>query len=160
MLRKILPALAAVVLLLTTPSIVSQASDDAIQVTVTMNPDGSKTVYKMDSANHRCVATTTSANGKPRGKIIYRLDEEGRYESGLIFTGSGAFRFKASYRYNAAGRLAQETQLAKDGSVLHKIVYSFDPAGHPSGYAIYDGDGNLLGRTTPKVSGTRRSSGR
>lgn len=160
MLRKIFPVLAAVVLPLTTPSVFSQASDDAIEVTVTMNPDGSKTVYETNSANHRCVATTTGANGKPRGKIIYRLDEQGRYERGRVFTGSGAFRFKTSYRYDSAGRLAQETQLAKDGSVLHKIVYSFDAAGHPSGYAIYDGDGNLLGRTTPKARGAREGSGR
>ena len=126
----------------------AQSGDDAVRVTVTMNPDGSKTVYQTNGANHQAIATTTGADGKARGKIIYKLDAEGRYESGQVFAANGALRFKTRYQYDAAGRLAQETQLAKDDSVRNKIVYSYDAAGHPAGYAIYDGDGKLLGRTT------------
>jgi hypothetical protein len=132
----------------------AQSGDDAVRVTVTMNPDGSKTVYETNGANHRSVSTTTAANGKRREKIVYRLDAEGRYESGEVLTGSGSFRFKTLYHYDSSGRLAEETQLDKDGAVRHKIVYSFDGEGHPSGYAIYDGSGVLLGRTTPKISAT------
>jgi hypothetical protein len=129
-----------------------QTSDDAIRVTVTMNSDGSRTVYETDGASHRSVATTTDANGKVREKIIYRLDPEGRYESGEVFTGRGVFRFRSLYHYDSGGRLADETQTDKAGAVLHKIVYQFDAEGHPSGYAIYDGEGNLLGQTTSKVA--------
>ncbi len=130
----------------------SQTSDDAVRVTVTMNPDGSKTVYETNGASHRSVATTTDANGKVSEKIIYRLDPEGRYESGDVFTGRGVFRFRSLYRYDSGGRLVEETQTGKDGTVLHKIVYRFDAEGHPSGYAVYDGEGNLLGQTTSKAA--------
>jgi YD repeat-containing protein len=133
----------------------SQSGDDAVRVTVTMNPDGSKTVYETNGANHRSVATTTAADGRRKEKIIYRLDAQGRYESGKVFSGSGGFRFNSLYRYNSAGQLAEETQTDKAGKILHKIVYSFDGEGHPTGYAIYDGDGNLLGRTTPKAPTAR-----
>jgi hypothetical protein len=111
-------------------SAIAQTVDDAVRMTVTMNADGSKTVYQTNGTNHQSVATTTGADGKPRGKIIYRLDAEGRYESGPVFAANGALRFKTLYKYDATGRLAEETQMAKDDSVLHKIVYSFDEEGH------------------------------
>ncbi|MEO8439003.1 MAG: hypothetical protein ABI540_02165 [Spartobacteria bacterium] len=128
----------------------AQSSDDAVRVTVTMNPDGSKTVYQTDAAKHRSIATTTGANGKAREKIVYRLDADGRYESGEVFAPNGTLRMKTRYRYDSAGRLLEETQLTKEGAVRNKIVYSYDAAGHQTGYAAYDGDGRLLGRTTAK----------
>jgi hypothetical protein len=137
-----------------------QTGDDAVRVTVTINPDGSKTVYETNGANHRSVATTTAADGRRKEKIIYRLDAQGRYESGKVLSGSGGFRFNSLYRYNSAGQLAEETQTDKEGKTLHKIVYSFDGEGHPNGYSIYDGDGNLLGRTTPKAAAARPASPR
>ncbi len=135
----------------------AQTDDDAVRVTMTMNPDGSRTVYRVDGAKHESIATTTTANGKPGGKIIYRLDAEGRYESGRVFAANGTFRFKTLYRYNTAGQLSEETQLDKDDAVRHKIVYSFDAEGHPTGYAIYDGAGALLGRTTPKAPAAKNA---
>jgi hypothetical protein len=128
----------------------AQTGDDAARVTVTINPDGSKTVYQKDGLSHKATATTTGVDGKAREKIAYRLDREGRYESGQVFAPNGTLRFKTLYQYDAAGHLAQETQLAKDGSVRNKIVYKYDSAGNPAGYAIYDGDGKLLGQTAPK----------
>lgn len=134
----------------------AQSGDDAVRVTVTMNPDGSKTAYETNGASHRCIATTTGPNGKLREKIIYQLDDEGRYKSGEVFSGSGAFRFRSFYRYDSGGRLAEETQLSREGALLHKIVYRFDAEGHPSGYAIYDGEGQLLGQTTSHATDHRR----
>ncbi|MEO5754924.1 MAG: hypothetical protein ABIR38_09475 [Chthoniobacterales bacterium] len=142
--------MAALAVAVTWSTSLAQSADDAVRVTVTMNPDGSKTVYQTDGANHRSTATTTDAKGKPQGKIIYQLDSAGRYESGEVFTSNGTLRFKTQYRYDAAGRLAEETKLAKDGSVQNRIVYSYSAEGHQTGYAVYDGDGRLLGRTTPK----------
>ncbi|HEY1581599.1 MAG TPA: hypothetical protein VGF73_00710, partial [Chthoniobacterales bacterium] len=77
-------------------------------------------------------------------------DGLGRYESGTVFGPDGTLRFKTAYKYDPAGRLTEEAQLGKDGALHHKIVYSYDAAGHQSGYAVYDGSGNLLGRTTEK----------
>ncbi|MEO8043320.1 MAG: hypothetical protein ABI674_00305 [Spartobacteria bacterium] len=133
----------------------AQTGDDAVRVTVTMNPDGSKTVYQTDGANRRSTATTTGANGKAQGKIVYKLDGNGRYESGEVFTAGGTLRFKTRYRYDAAGHLLEETQLARDDSVQNRIVYSYDASGHSSGYAVYDGDGRLIGRTTAKKPAAR-----
>lgn len=141
-------------------SLLAQTDDDAVRVTMTMNPDGSKTVYRVDGAKHESVGTTTTASGKPGGKIVYHLDAEGRYETGRVFAPNGTFRFKTIYRYNSAGQLAEETQLDKDDAVRHKIVYSFDAEGHPTGYAIYDGAGALLGRTTPKAPATKNARAR
>jgi hypothetical protein len=134
----------------------AQTGDDAVRVTVTMNPDGSKTVYQTDGANHHSTATTTGANGKAQGKIVYKLDANGRYESGEVFAANGSLRFKTRYRYDTAGHLLEETQVAKDDSVLNRIVYSYDASGHSAGYAVYDGDGRLLGRTTEKKPAARR----
>ena len=131
----------------------AQTGDDEARVTVAINPDGSKTVYQKDGISHQASATTTGADGKALGKIIYKLDREGRYESGQVFAANGALRFLTRYQYNAAGRLVQETQLAKDNSVRSKIVYDYDAAGRPAGYAIYDANGKLLGRTSAKKPG-------
>lgn len=128
----------------------AQTAEDAARVTVTLNPDGSKTVYQKDGISRQATAITTGADGKPRGKIIYKLDREGRYESGQVFAANGTLRFKTLYKYEAAGRLTQETQLTKDGAVRNKIVYNYNAEGNPAGYAIYDGDGKLLGQTTPQ----------
>jgi hypothetical protein len=149
MFRKILRLLGYLTLSLSALPAWAQTSDDQARVTVTINPDGSKTVYQKDGASHQAVATTTSADGKPLGQIVYQLDSQGRYESGQVFAANGTFRFKTRYKY-VAGRLAQETQLSKDNSVQSKIVYNYDALGNPAGYAVYDSDGKLLGRTTPK----------
>ncbi len=133
--------------------VLAQSADDAARVTVTINPDGSKTVYQKDGVSRQAIATTTGADGKPGGKIIYQLDRDGRYESGQVFAANGALRFKTLYQYDNAGRLKQETQLAKDASVRNKIVYNYDSAGNPAGYEIYDGAGKLLGQTTAKKPG-------
>lgn len=134
--------------------LLARAADDALRVTVTLNPDGSKTVYRVDSAKHESIAITTTAGGKPGGRIVYKLDAEGRYESGQVFAANGTFRFKTLYRYNTAGQLAEESHLDKSDAVQHRIVYSFDPAGPPNGYVVYDGSGAVLGRTTPKNPGS------
>jgi hypothetical protein len=154
MFRKILDLVGSLALVATGLTAPAQAADDTVRVTVTMNPDGSKTVYQNDSSNHQSIATTTGADAKARGKIIYKLDANGGYESGQVFAANGALRLKTLYQYDAAGRLTQETQLAKDESVRNKIVDSYDAAGHQAGYAVYDGDGKLLGRTTAKKANT------
>ncbi len=150
MFRPILHFGAALALCASALPTVAQTGDDAVRVTVTMNPDGSKTVYQTDGAKHQATATTTGKNGKGQGKIFYKLDAEGRYESGQVFAPNGLMRFKTHYRYDAAGRLAEETQLGEDDSVRNKIVYSYDGAGHSAGYSVYDGEGRLIGRTTAK----------
>jgi YD repeat-containing protein len=129
------------------------SSDEAVRVTVTMNPDGSKTVYQTEGVNRQAIATTTGANGKAQRKIVYQLDADGRYESGQVFAPNGILRFKTRYRYDGAGRLAEETQLGKDDSVRNRIVYSYDAAGHAAGYTVYDGNGRLIGRTSAKTPG-------
>jgi hypothetical protein len=61
-----------------------QTQSDAVRVTVSMHPDGSRTVYKFDNAQHKAVATTTDQDGKLRETIRYELDEAGRFSSGEI----------------------------------------------------------------------------
>jgi hypothetical protein len=147
---------AAVVLGQTPDSFVA----DAVRVTVSMNSDGSRTIYQFDQVNHKATATTTSSDGKPRGKTVYELDDAGRFINGEIYDATGDLLFKALYKYDDAGRLIQETQLAKNDSVMHKLVYTYDERGQQSGYAIYDADGHLLGQTTTKKAqaGSRTKS--
>ena len=96
---------------------------DAVRVTVSMHPDGSRTVYKFDNAQHKAVATTTDPDGKLRETIHYELDEAGRFSSGEISGPDGRFRFKSRYKYDDAGRLLEEAQSTEGGTLLHKIVY-------------------------------------
>src|SRR5213076_439861 len=97
----------------------------AVRVTVSMNADGSRTVYQFDDARHKAIATTTSRDGKVREKIHYDMDDLGRFSSGTIFGPDGRLRFKSRYKYDSAGRLENETQSAEDGTLLHKIVYGY-----------------------------------
>ncbi len=125
------------------------SAGQAIRVTLTVNEDGSKTAYEFDPANHRATATTTSAEGKPMGKTRYVLDDNGRFTTGEIFGARGEFRFQSRYQYDAAGRLSEETQMTKAGATLHRIVYSYNEAGKQIGYVVYDGNGKVVGKTTP-----------
>jgi len=124
----------------------------AVRVTVSMNTDGSRTVYEFDDAQHKAIATTTGEDGKLREKIRYDIDEAGRFSSGTIFGPDGHLRFKSRYKYDSSGRLQEETQSAENGTLLHKIVYSYDQTGKRTGYSIFDTDGKLVGRT---VAGSR-----
>ena len=126
------------------------APGDSIRVTMSLNEDGSRTVYETDTANRKATATTTTAAGKVQGKIRYTLDEAGRYETGEVYGPDDKMRYKTAYKYDPSGRLKEETQLSTDGAVRHRIVYAFDAAGKPGGYAVYDGSGRLLGQTTDK----------
>ena len=131
------------------------AASGSLRVTMSLNEDGSRTVYETDIANRKATATTTSAAGKLMGKIRYTLDEAGRYETGEVSGPDEKVRFRTAYQYNSAGQLKEETQLMKDGAVRHKIVYAFDAAGKPAGYSVFDAAGKLLGQTTPKVPAIR-----
>ena len=123
----------------------------SIRVTLSLNDDGSKTVYETDTANKKATATTTSAAGKVTAKIRYTLDEAGRYETGEVFGPDDKMRFKTTYKYDSAGQLKEETQLTPQDAVRHRIVYAFDAAGKPAGYSVFDASGNLLGQTTQKM---------
>jgi hypothetical protein len=125
-------------------------SDDAIRVTVSLNNDGSRTVYQFDNAKHEATATTTEPDGKPRGKMVYQTGEAGRFVSGVSFGPDGEFLFKALYKYDSAGRLDQETRLAKDDGVINKIVYKYDTKGKQIGFSVFDINGKLIsGSSSP-----------
>src|SRR3989449_6960716 len=141
------------------------ASTDPVRVNVTINSDGSRTVYEFDPAHHQATGTTTESNGKIRGKIHYKLDDAGRFASGVVFGPDDKFRFKSTYKYDSAGRLEQETQLRNDDSVIARIVYSYDQGGKPTGYSIFDAAGKLIGRLssptpTPAATAKPRKGGR
>jgi hypothetical protein len=125
---------------------------NAARVTVSMNADGSRTVYQFDDAQHKAIATTTGQDGKLRQTIRYELDDVGRFSSGRVFGPDGRLQFKSRYTYDSAGRLQEETQSAPNNNLLHKIVYSYDQNGKQTGYSIFDASGKLLGRTTPSVT--------
>jgi len=118
---------------------------DAVRVTMSMHPDGSRTVYKFDNAQRKAVATTTGPDGKIQETIRYQLDDAGRFASGEVSGPDGRLRFKSRYKYDGAGRLLEETQTAKDGPLLHRIVYSYDAAGKQIGYSVFDASGKLVG---------------
>lgn len=122
--------------------------NDSVRVSVTLNEDGSRTVYQYDPAKRKATATTTGKDGKARGKIYYVLDEANRFGSGRVFGPDGQFLFRTIYKYDAAGRLQEESRFGKDDHLTMKLVYSYDAAGKQTGYAVYDGAGKLLGQTS------------
>ena len=117
---------------------------DAVRVTVSMNADGSKTIYEFDAPNRKAIATTTDKDGKLVGKVRYVLDAEGRFSSGEVYGPEERLRFKTLYKYDAAGRLTHETQLDKDDAVKHKLVYAYDKIGRQVGYKVYNAAGKLI----------------
>ena len=122
-----------------------QAQSDAVRVTVSMHPDGSRTVYNFDNAQHKAVATTTDVDGKLRQTIRYELDDTGRFSSAEISGPDGRLRLKSHYKYDDAGRILEETQSAADGTLQHKIVYNYDLSGKQTGYSVFDASGKLVG---------------
>jgi len=132
------------------PSQTAEQSDSGtVRVTVAINQDGSRTVYKFDDAQHKAIATTTGEDGKLREKIHYQLDEASRFSSASIFGPDGKLRFKSRYQYDNAGRMQEEVQTDANDAVLHKIVYSYSEAGKPTGYSVFDANGKLINRVTP-----------
>ena len=112
-----------------------------------MHPDGSRTVYNFDNAQHTAVATTADADGKLRETIRYQLDNAGRFSSGEILGPDGRIRLKSRYKYDDAGRILEETQSGADGTFQHKLAYSYDPSGKQTGYSVFDASGKLVSRT-------------
>jgi hypothetical protein len=122
-------------------------SSDAVRVTVSMHPDGSRTVYNFDPPQHKAVATTTDVDGKLRETIRYELDDAGRFSSAEISGPDGRLRLRSRYKYDDAGRIMEETQSAPDGTLQHKIVYNYDASGKQTGYSVFDASGKLVSRT-------------
>ena len=131
------------------------SGSDAVRVTVSMHPDGSRTVYNFDPPQHKAVATTTDADGKLRETIRYELDDAGRFSSAEISGPDGRVRLKSRYKYNDAGHILEEAQSAPDGTLLHKIVYSYDSSGKQTGYSVFDASGKLVGGE--RAAGSRPS---
>ena len=119
---------------------------DAVRVTVSINADGSKTVYEHDALRHRATATTTGKDGKLVGKIRYVLDGAGRFASGEVYGPDDQFRFRTVYKYDDSGKLTEETQLGQDEAVRNKIVYAYDKTGRQTGYTVYDAAGKVIRR--------------
>jgi hypothetical protein len=132
-----------------------QAPGDAVRVTMSMHPDGSRTVYNFDNAQHKAVATTTGQDGKVRETIRYVLDDAGRFSSAEVAGADGRVRLKSRYKYNGAGRILEEAQSTPDGTLLHKIVYSYDSSGKQTGYSVFDASGKLVGGE--RAAGSRQS---
>jgi hypothetical protein len=123
-----------------------QASTDAVRVTMSMHPDGSRTVYNFNNPQHTAVATTTDPDGKVRQTIRYQLDNAGRFSTGEVSGPDGRVRFKSRYKYDDAGRILEEAQSAANGTLLNKIVYSYDSSGKQTGYSVFDASGKLVSR--------------
>src|SRR5881394_63153 len=87
-----------------------QSGSDAVRVTVSMHPDGSRTVYNFDNAQHKAVATTTGPDGKIRETIRYELDSAGHFSSAEISGPDGRLRLRSRYKYDDMGRILEETQ--------------------------------------------------
>jgi hypothetical protein len=128
-----------------------QAPSDAVRVTMSMHPDGSRTVYNFDSAQHKAVATTTDPDGKVRQTIRYQLDDAGRFSRGEVSGADGRIRLKSRYKYDDGGHILEEIQTAADGTLLNKIVYSYDSSGKQTGYSVFDASGKLVSRTGAPV---------
>src|SRR5437899_9345296 len=122
-----------------------QAGSDAVRVTMSMHPDGSRTVYNFDPPQHKAVATTTDADGKLRETIRYELDDAGRFSSAEISGPDNRIRLRSRYKYDDAGRILEETQSVPDGTLQHKIVYNYDSSGKQTGYSIFDASGKIVG---------------
>src|ERR1041385_2191572 len=118
---------------------------DAVRVTMSMHPDGSRTVYNFDPPQHKAVATTTDPDGKLRETIRYELDDAGRFSSAEISGPDGRIRLRSRYKYDDAGRILEETQSAPDGTLQHKIAYTYDSSGKQTGYSVFDASGKLVG---------------
>jgi YD repeat-containing protein len=132
---------------------------DPVWVTVSINADGSKTVYEFDALRHRATATTTRKDGKLVGKIRYTLDDAGRFASGEVYGPDEQFRFRTLYKYDDAGKLTEEAQLGQNDVVRNKIVYAYDKNGKQTGYTVYDTAGKMIRRTPetrPKPTPTPR----
>jgi hypothetical protein len=127
---------------------------ETVRVTVSMNADGSRTVYEFDSLHHKAKATTTDKSGKSVGTIRYVLDDASRFIRGEVYGPDDQLRFKTLYKYDEAGRLNQETQLNKDNAVQHRLVYAYDKNGRQTGYAVYDAAGKLVSQKGPSPTAT------
>ena len=141
------PELACALLIYGGATAIGQAPTDTVRVTMSMHPDGSRTVYNFDNAQHTAVATTTDPDGKVRQTIRYQLDNAGRFATGEVSGPDGRVRLKSRYKYDEAGRILEEAQSAPAGTLLHKIVYSYDSAGKQTGYSVFDASGKLVSRT-------------
>ena len=144
---RLAPGLACALLMLGGASAFGQAPTDAVRVTMSMHPDGSRTVYNFDNAQHTATATTTDPDGKVRETIRYQLDNAGRFSIGEVSGPDGRVRLKSRYKYDDAGHILEESQSAADGTLQHKIVYSYDSAGKQTGYSVFDASGKLVSRT-------------
>jgi hypothetical protein len=133
---------------------------EAVRVTVSINSDGSKTVYEFDAPRHRATATTTGKDGNLVGRIRYTLDDAGRFASGEVYGPDDQFRFRTLYKYDDSGKLTQETQLGQGDVVRNKIVYAYDKNGRQTGYTVYDAAGKMLRQVPPRTAPRRTPPGK
>src|SRR5437762_13242221 len=78
------PRLACALFICSGATAFGQAPTDAVRVTMSMHPDGSRTVYNFDNAQHTAVSTTTDPVGKVQQTIRYQLDSAGRLSIGAV----------------------------------------------------------------------------
>jgi hypothetical protein len=109
------PGLACALVMCGCGTALGQASTDAVRVTMSMHPDGSRTVYNFDNVQHTAVSTTTDPDGKVRQTIRYQLDNAGRFSTGEVSGPDGRVRLKSRYKYDDAGRILEEAQSAANG---------------------------------------------
>jgi len=120
---------------------------------ISVNADGSRTLYEVDNAHHKATSTITDRDGKLRLKIQYELDAAGRFTSRAVFDADGKLRSKTVYKYDKVGRVLEQTQLGNDEAILSKITYAYNPqTGKQISYSVFDGNGKLVNQTTENAS--------
>src|SRR5438477_10846457 len=92
-----------------------QTQGEAVRVTVSMHPDGSRRVYKFDNAQHKAVATTTDPDGELRETIRHGLGEAGRFSSAESSGPDGRSRLETRYNYGDGRRRLVELRDSEYG---------------------------------------------
>jgi hypothetical protein len=137
---------------------IANPASGAVRVQMSVNEDGSRTVYKFNDTEHTATAIARGPDGKVREKIRYQLDDAGRFATAQVFTPAGKLRLKSRYKYDGAGRLEEETQLSDVDALLHRIVYNYDAAGKATSYSVFDADGKLINRVAPMAPAVSTSA--
>src|SRR5207253_11325589 len=77
-----------------------QAPGDAVRVTVSTHPDGSRTAYNFDNAQHKAVTTTTGQDGKGRETSRYVPAGARRFSSAEPSGPDARVSLESRYTYN------------------------------------------------------------
>ena len=122
----------------------ARAQTEGVHETMTIHPDGTRTITIVDPEKPTSDETLQDSKGKTLRKTTYLLDDRRQALGSITYDPKGTILYRTSFRRDPTGRIDEEAISSATGQPLRRRVYTYGAGNKVTNIQEYDANGNLL----------------